>query len=156
MIQKALVNAGQSSVFFATFVSSYQALVCLHRASKSEESREMRIQNRKYTPIVFKGKFDHKLVYYILGLISSSSIFIEHQKRRTELALYVLPRGVDCLYRILLNRRLMIGIPYFDVAMFSTGMGLLTMYLQAEHEQMSGMVYGFMSRIDGLIDPKPR
>lgn len=39
------------------------------------------------------GCEDNKLLYYLFGIICSSSIFLENKSRRTELALYVLPKG---------------------------------------------------------------
>ena len=44
---------------------------------------------------------DHKLVYWIIGALSSLSLLIESKSRRSELALYALPKGVESIYHIL-------------------------------------------------------
>ncbi len=62
-------------------------------------------------------KKDHKMLYYIAGLLASSAIFIEQEKRRTELALYALPKGLDSFYQLLRDRQWIFSIPHFDVLM---------------------------------------
>ena len=44
---------------------------------------------------------DHKLSYWLVGLVAASAILIERKSRRSELALYTLPRAADSLYEIL-------------------------------------------------------
>jgi len=46
-------------------------------------------------------------VYWIAGGISALSVLLEKKARRGELALYVLPRSVDSLWYILVNRHLL-------------------------------------------------
>lgn len=63
----ALLGALRSTAFLSSLCASYMATVIVHRK-------------------IFKK--DHKLVYYVAGLISCCAIFIEHPARRLELALY--------------------------------------------------------------------
>ena len=63
----ALLGALRSTAFLSSLCASYMASVIVHRK-------------------LFKK--DHKLVYYVAGLISCCAIFIEHPARRLELALY--------------------------------------------------------------------
>jgi len=42
-------------------------------------------------------KSDHKLVYWVVGFLASWSILVEKKSRRSELALYAFPRGVDSI-----------------------------------------------------------
>lgn len=63
-----------------------QGVICLHRKLASR---------------------DHKFVYWIAGGISALSVLLEKKARRSELALYVLPRAVDSLWYILVNRHLL-------------------------------------------------
>lgn len=50
---------------------------------------------------------DHKLVYWIAGGMAALSVLLEKKSRRSELALYVLPRAGDSLWYILVNRHLL-------------------------------------------------
>lgn len=50
---------------------------------------------------------DHKLVYWLAGGIAALSALLEKKARRSELALYVLPRAGDSLWYILVNRHLL-------------------------------------------------
>jgi len=50
-------------------------------------------------------KSDHKLVYWVVGFLASWSILVEKKSRRSELALYAFPRGVDSIYEILYDHK---------------------------------------------------
>ncbi|RRT67289.1 hypothetical protein B296_00006534 [Ensete ventricosum] len=80
---RAVLGAVRSTSFLSAFVGLFQAVVCLHRKVASK---------------------DHKLVYWIAGAIAALSVLIEKKGRRAELALYVLPRAVDSLWYISVNR----------------------------------------------------
>lgn len=112
LLRKTLLNAFRSTIFLSTFVSSYQALICLHRH------------------LISPSTSDTPLIYHLTGLLSSLSILLEHPRRRTELAMYVLPRGVDSLYRLLRHKSLAPRIKYFEVGMFSVGMGFIIVSLK--------------------------
>jgi hypothetical protein len=58
---------------------------------------------------------DHKLVYWIAGSISALSVLLEKKARRSELALYVLPRAGESLWYILVNRQLLPDIRNAEV-----------------------------------------
>lgn len=58
---------------------------------------------------------DHKLVYWISGGLAALSVLFEKKSRRSELALYVLPRAGDSLWYILVNRHLLPRIKNAEV-----------------------------------------
>lgn len=72
-------SAVRSTTFLAAFVAACMALVCAVRRVMSRE---------------------HWWAYWGLSFIASSCIWIERKSRRSELALYVLPRALDSLYLI--------------------------------------------------------
>ncbi|KAJ3404298.1 hypothetical protein HDV05_007240 [Chytridiales sp. JEL 0842] len=136
---KGLFNAVRSASFLSALVSSYQALVCMDR------------------DLIRKGRLakDNKYLYYWIGFLScGGSIFIEDKRRRSELAMYILPRGVDAFYQALYNRRWIIHIPYFEVFMFSVAMGLVISFLQTEPENLSGVVYNLLRRVNLTIEDR--
>ena len=95
---------------------------------------------------------DNKYFYWLIGFLASSSIFIEHKKRRSELALYAIPRGTEALYQNLYNRRLIFKVPYFEVGLFSAAMGLVVAFFQTEPGMLSGILEGLLGRVDGIIE----
>lgn len=111
-IPKGLLSATRSSTFLATFIAVYQVVVC------------------GFKNTLFK--VDHRSIYYISGLISSLSIFIERRTRRAELALYVLPRSLDSLFLQFVDHKWLIAIPAGEVGIFCAAMGGL-MYFFHDH-----------------------
>ncbi|KAI8337292.1 hypothetical protein BC941DRAFT_352914 [Chlamydoabsidia padenii] len=110
MISKTTWATLKSGAFLATFVTLYQYQVCMHRN------------------LIDAGwiKFNHKYLYYIFGFICSyASIFLEDKRRRSELALYVLPKAVQSFYQILYQKHMMIKIKHFEVIMTSMAMGII-------------------------------
>ncbi|KAJ3394491.1 ATP-binding cassette, sub-B (MDR TAP), member 8 [Lobulomyces angularis] len=63
-----------------------------------------------------------------------SSIFLEKKGRRSELAMYVLPKGVASLYLVLLNRGYLIKVKHFDTILHSLAMGTIMSFYQTEPE----------------------
>jgi len=101
LTKRAFINAIRSSIFLGAFVSWYQLVCCGHRRLIDFN-------------LIQK---DNKLTYWFAGIISSLSILIEHKARRSELAMYVLPKGVDSLYKLMRQRKWIIHIPHFEVMM---------------------------------------
>lgn len=75
-------------------LSFKKAVICLHRKVSTK---------------------DHKLVYWVAGGASGLSVLLEKKARRSELALYVLPRAGESLWYILVNRRLIPDIKNAEV-----------------------------------------
>ncbi|KAJ3122399.1 hypothetical protein HK098_002885 [Nowakowskiella sp. JEL0407] len=91
-------------------------------------------------------------VYYVAGFLSSFSIFIEDPRRRAELAMYVLPRGADSLYRVLYNKKLINYVKYFDVLMFSVSTSILIGFFQYEPTMMSPLFLRLVDRTNAVLE----
>jgi hypothetical protein len=133
---KSLKNAVRSTVFISTFCSSYQTLICLHR----------NIVKNGWVP------FESKFLYYVAGLFSGTSILLEDQKRRPELAMYMFPKGLESFYRVLRARNWIFHVPYFEVFMFSMGTGLILAHFHQEPEALSTFMRRLLDRIQRLIE----
>ncbi|KAJ1566379.1 hypothetical protein HK405_010064 [Cladochytrium tenue] len=141
VMKRVLYNTATSATFLSVFVSVYMRLVCL-------------IRDLHRRGVIHK---DHKYLYWLVGLLSSSAILIEDKKRRSELAMYLVPRGLTSLHNLLALRRATVDVPYFEVAMFSAGMGLVVMYLHADRDMLGGFIRAVMVEIDRWIeDPPPQ
>ncbi|KAJ1405098.1 Transmembrane protein [Sesbania bispinosa] len=132
----AIKGAVRSTSFLSAFVGIFQGVICLHRKVASR---------------------DHKLVYWIAGGISALSVLLEIKARRGELALYVLPRAVDSLWYILVNRHLLPDIRNAEVFLFSLCMGGIMYYLEYEPETMAPFLRGLIRRFlaSRISNPSP-
>lgn len=122
----AIGSAVRSTSFLAAFVGLYSSTISLHRK-------------------LFSG--DHKLVYYVAGLVASGSILIEKKSRRSELALYVMPRAVDSFVLALTKRRWVPSVKFGEVILFSLCMGGLMYYRQHEPDTMAPLLNTLIGRI---------
>jgi hypothetical protein len=114
LLSKTTVATMKSGAFLASFVMLYQYQICGHRN------------------LVKAGvtTFNSKYLYWLAGFICSYiSIFFEDKRRRTELALYVLPKALKSFYEICYQRKWIIRIKHFEVAMASFAMGVIMVSL---------------------------
>ncbi|KAG1698487.1 hypothetical protein DVH05_015028 [Phytophthora capsici] len=124
-LARSTLNATRSNCFLASFVTLYLSLVCAHRRIVSK---------------------DHRFIYYLAGLGASTTILLEPKSRRSELALYVLPRALDSLAMILHDRGVCSGFKYGEVALFSASMSVMMYCYEHEKEAMSPFLYSTMKR----------
>ncbi|ORY48568.1 hypothetical protein BCR33DRAFT_847954 [Rhizoclosmatium globosum] len=136
LLIRGLKNTFRSSLFLAVFVATFMRIACVFRE----------LGRRGIIPR------DSRYYFWLNGFISSAAIFIEDEKRRSELAMYVLPRGVDALYQTLYSKSLIFRVPHFEVGMFSAAMGLIIMYFQTEPEALGGIIYRLLRRVDLTIE----
>ncbi|CAH9090688.1 unnamed protein product [Cuscuta epithymum] len=121
----ALTGAVRSTTFLSSFVGLFQAVICLHRKIATK---------------------DHKLVYWVAGAASGLSVLLEKKARRSELALYVLPRAGESLWYILVNRRLIPDFKNAEVALFCACMGGIMYYLEHEPDTMAPFLRSLIRR----------
>lgn len=115
-----LVKSTTRSVsFLASFVTLYMSVVCTHRNLFSTEN---------------------KYLFWFAGLICSSSIMLEKKSRRSELALYTLPRALDSLYMILNERKWLGTVPNGELYLFMLSMAGLMYYYDFERSTMSNLI----------------
>jgi hypothetical protein len=83
---------------------------------------------------------DNKLTYYVAGLVSSLAVLIEEKSRRSELALYVLPRAMDSLHMILRDRQWMASLRHGESWMFSLAAACVMFFHQREQDALGGLL----------------
>ncbi|CAI5465400.1 unnamed protein product [Closterium sp. Yama58-4] len=130
----ATSSALRSTSFIAVFVGVYQACACTHRK------------------FVLK---DHKLFYWLAGAVAGLSVLIEKASRRAELTLYVLPRALDSLIYILVNRHILPDIKMAEVVLFCACMGGLMYFHDTDPSAMAPFVRGILNRFLHHSSPPP-
>ncbi|XAR71841.1 hypothetical protein NMG60_11018277 [Bertholletia excelsa] len=132
----AVKGAVRSTTFLSAFVGIFQAVICLHRK------------------VALK---DHKLVYWVAGGIAALSVLLEKKTRRSELALYVLPRAGDSLWYILVNRHFLPDVKNAEVALFCACMGGIMYYFEHEPDTMAPFLRGLIHRFlaSQISNPSP-
>lgn len=116
---KGFLSAIRSTTFLAGFVTMYMTVICAQRNVTSR---------------------DHRIIYWIAGFIASWSILIEQKSRRSELALYVLPRALDSFYTLLNDRKWLSGIPNGDKLIFCASMGTIMYFREYYPENMAPLL----------------
>ncbi|KAF9546269.1 hypothetical protein EC957_009882 [Mortierella hygrophila] len=134
MLSRTSFNTLRSSVFLAVFVVLYQSQICGHRN-------------------LFKNGWiqsNNKYMYWLFGVIcSGSAIMVEQESRRAELAMYVLPKAAESLYKILYQKNWIKGVKHWEVMMFSFAMSLIMSFYQQEEQVMSPFVTKLIYHILG-------
>ncbi|KAF0715396.1 Aste57867_3399 [Aphanomyces stellatus] len=124
----------RSTAFLGGFVAMYQATVCLQKS-------------------LFRS--DSKISYFVAGLVASTAVLLEAKSRRSELALYVLPRALDLLYITLRDKRVLSDLPYGEVILFACSMGAIMFCYEHEKQHLSPFVERLLHRFLDSHHPKP-
>eukprot|EP00842_Homolaphlyctis_polyrhiza_P001956 jgi/Hompol1/2761/HPOL_003023-RA len=129
-LQRGFKSSVISSSFLATYVSVFQSCVCISR-------------------FMYPDSPDRKVQYYLYGLLAGLAVLLEHEPRRAELAMYCLPKGLESLYTVLVNRGRMVRLPGIDVVGCCTAMSIIMSVYQVEPHQMSSMLCKVMRAMIG-------
>jgi hypothetical protein len=122
ILSKTSFNTLRSSVFLAVFVVLYQSQICGHRN------------------LVKSGwvQGNNKYLYWLFGVTcSGAAIMVEQESRRAELAMYVLPKAAESLYKILYQKNWIKAVKHWEVMTFSFAMSLIMVSRTSTRQQMS-------------------
>ncbi|KAI0684187.1 hypothetical protein BC835DRAFT_1310648 [Cytidiella melzeri] len=149
---KMLVRAGwgtaRSSAFLGVFVVIYQSFFCWKHnvwltltALRSPATKSLLSSAVKYLPQPFVDMFLSKPSFWLGGLLCGLSLFVEEARRRPELAMYVLPKGLESAWVMARGKRL---VPrtgqYGEALLTAVGMGMVMTIYQNDPQHLSGLV----------------
>ncbi|GAA6000664.1 hypothetical protein JCM10207_004599 [Rhodosporidiobolus poonsookiae] len=129
---KSLLGTLRSCSFLATFVTLFQGLVCAQR--------NVFYAFHGRVPEWMERLLLHRAYYWFLGFSTCLALFIEEKKRRRELAMYVLPRGLESLWSVLRRRSWIPFVPGGEILLTSLGLSMVMRTYQHEPEHLSGLV----------------
>jgi hypothetical protein len=124
MLGKALFGTGRSSTFLGVFVLIYQSMlpetffcnIVLMQLEKAYFCMKHNLHAYLMSPassIKLPGRVVDLLIgkmsFWLGGLLSGISLFIEAKHRRPELAMYVLPKGLESVWRMARGKGMVIG-----------------------------------------------
>ncbi|ORY90918.1 hypothetical protein BCR35DRAFT_261329 [Leucosporidium creatinivorum] len=141
ILLKAFLGTLRSCSFLATFVMLFQGLVCTQR--------NVYYALKGRVPEWVMKVWLHKGYYWASGFLTCISLFIEEKKRRGELAMYVLPRGMESLWSVLRRRSYVPFVPGGEVLMTSLGLSMVMSTYQHEPKMLSGLVRSVLYQFVG-------
>ena len=123
---KILLSSTRSAVFLSAFPTFYMGGVCLMKSY--------------FTWIPF-----HRFFFWVVGMIGSTSILLEKEHRRFELAMFALPRGVESAVNIMVDRGALPNIPYARVGIFALSMGVIMAAFDTERDLLVPAMQSLLS-----------
>lgn len=123
---RSLIGTFRSCSFLASFVALFQGLVCLQRHFYNRyhgvvpEWLEKIVMHKSYywfsgCVAVSLPPFASSLTRLVSSFATCLPLFLEERKRRRELAMYVLPRGLESFWSILRRRKWVPFVPGGEV-----------------------------------------
>ncbi|KAJ2998587.1 hypothetical protein HDV02_004402 [Globomyces sp. JEL0801] len=100
---------------------------------------------------VFHPKDESCTAYCVTmwGGLCGFTVLFEQKPKRSELAMYSFPKGLQSFYLILLDRGNIPNIPHLDVMFGSAAMSIIMSLYQLEPHHMSSILYKIMRAIIG-------
>ncbi|KAJ1547883.1 hypothetical protein HK405_004716 [Cladochytrium tenue] len=147
-LARAVVSSARSASMIAVLVGSFKILLGLLERTNDATGRSLARSS---------------LWTWAAGAASGTAIFIESRKRRTELAVYLFPRGLTTLHASLARNRVashaLSAAPppplFAEVLIFSVGAGLIFALHQSEPHSLGAVVRILVSAYTRRLDDSP-
>lgn len=78
--------------------------------------------------------------FWALAFSVGLSLFVEEPRRRAELAMYVLPRGLESAWSMMRGKGYVPFIPFGDAVLSASAMSMVMATYQHDPEHLSGLV----------------
>ncbi|KAL0950380.1 hypothetical protein HGRIS_010342 [Hohenbuehelia grisea] len=152
MLLKAGWGTARSSAFLGIFVIIYQSIFCykhylydvLTAANNSPTSR-FKVPQWLINSLVSKTSF-----WWPGFICSGLSLFVEAPRRRGELAMYVLPKGLESAWIVARGKGLVFPTGnYGEILLTAIGTGMVMSTYQNDPQHLSGLVRRIMYQFIG-------
>lgn len=137
MLLRAGWGTARSSAFLGVFVVIYQVYFCFkHWAYTLISSRDPLPVPRWLVNVLIS-----KPSFWVGGFLAGLSLFVEEKRRRSELAMYVLPKGLQSAWVMARGKGLVFGTGKFGEPLLTAiGMGMVMSIYQNDPQHLSGLV----------------
>jgi len=135
MVFRAGWGTMRSATFLAVYVAIYQGYYC------SAQNAHRALVGRPHIPKWLVATLVSKPSYWLAGILSGLSVLIEAKHRRGELAMYVLPKGLESAWVAARGKGLVFQTGKHGSAMLTAiGMGMVMSTYQNDPQHLSGFV----------------
>ncbi|CCL99910.1 uncharacterized protein FIBRA_01935 [Fibroporia radiculosa] len=152
MLLRAALGSARSSAFLGVFVLIYQSCFCLNHnlyndliALRKSVSPSFLSSLAKLLPLPLVNALVARKSYYVYGILAGLSLFVEEKRRREELAMYVLPKGLESAW-LTARGRGWVGRTgrWGEVLLTSVGMGMVMSIYQASVDALPDIKEGIL------------
>ncbi|KDR84159.1 hypothetical protein GALMADRAFT_236835 [Galerina marginata CBS 339.88] len=149
MLLKATVGSMRSSAFLGVFVIIYQTMFCYkHKLHKiltllrtGAVPAALLTSPLAKIPQWVTDLLISKFSFWALGLASGLSLFVEEKRRRGELAMYVLPKGLESAWVMARGKGWVFRTgKWGDTMLGAIGMAMVMSTYQNDPQHLSGLV----------------
>ncbi|KAI0677684.1 hypothetical protein C8Q78DRAFT_960400 [Trametes maxima] len=148
MLLRALLGTARSSAFLGAFVIIYQSFFCAkhnlyHKflSLRASQAQTLLAALVKRLPPWVGEILVSKFSFFLGGLLSGLSLFVEEKRRREELAMYVLPKGLESAWVMARGKGWVFGMGrYGEALLTAVGMGMVMSTYQNDPQHLSGLV----------------
>ncbi|KAL9713226.1 hypothetical protein Ac2012v2_004467 [Leucoagaricus gongylophorus] len=149
VIVRAGLGSIRSSAFLGVFVVIYQTLFCYeHMLHRYLTRIKLGLMPTNSVVAAFKripqsviDLLISKFLFLVIGTLSGLSIFVEEKRRRSELTMYVLPKGLESLWIALRGRGLVFKTGNWgEIPLAAISMALVMATYQNDPQHLSGVV----------------
>ncbi|KAI9462039.1 hypothetical protein F5148DRAFT_238704 [Russula earlei] len=135
MVLRAGWGTTRSAAFLGMFVAIYQGYYC------ATQNAHRALVGRSYIPKWLLASLVSKPSYWLAGMLSGLSVLIEAKHRRGELAMYVLPKGLESAWVAARGKGLVFRTGKHGNALLTAiGMGMVMSTYQNDPQHLSGFV----------------
>ncbi|KAJ6588609.1 hypothetical protein B0H19DRAFT_1100265 [Mycena capillaripes] len=139
MLVRSGLGSMRSSAFLGAFVVIYQSTNCFKNQLYARIMETPLL--RKFLPQPLVDLLISKGSFWVPGFLAGLAILIEEERRRAELAMYVLPKGLESAWAAARGRGLVFRTGNWgESALTGLGMGMVMSIYQNDPEHLSGLV----------------
>ncbi|RDX55387.1 hypothetical protein OH76DRAFT_1396775 [Lentinus brumalis] len=148
MLGRAAWGTARSSSFLGAFVIIYQAYFCSKHnlydklmSLRNSGTKSLLAWLAKRLPRAWIELLISKQSFFVGGLLSGLSLFVEEKRRREELAMYVLPKGMESAWVMAKGKGWVVPFGRLGEPLLTAiGMGMVMSTYQNDPQHLSGLV----------------
>jgi len=141
MLLRATLGTGRSAAFLGVYVVIYQTYFCW-KHNMYEWFTGLPVGMPKW----FTNIFISKQSFWLGGFLSGFSLLVEEKRRRGELVMYTLPKGLESYYRVARGKGLVPGSHFTqrsgvgESMLTAVAMAMVMSTYQMDPQHLSGLV----------------
>ncbi|KAK1925541.1 hypothetical protein DB88DRAFT_484264 [Papiliotrema laurentii] len=141
MLARSIVGITKSCSFLGAFVLIYQGLFCLRSQTLSKADLS----------VFWKRILSRKETFWMMGFSTCFSLLLEERKRRSELAMYVLPRALESAWSAARKRAWLPIVPFGETILGAAAMSMVMDAYKHQPDAMSGIVRRLLYQLVGPV-----